>query len=98
MNIKIITTILLLLLAILISNGQNNMNSNFNYPEGISMSYGYSNYSIKDNFISSERYSGTSGRFIGEWVIYIYYRLITWVQLTSVIITAPVMRQNLHYE
>ena len=42
------------------------MNSTI-YPTGISLQYGMGNYSVKDEYISNEKYSGTLPQFSFKW-------------------------------
>ena len=46
---------------------QNNQNFQTVFPGGISINYGLGNYSVKDRYISQEKYSGTLSCFSADW-------------------------------
>ena len=49
------------------SSGQDTTNYSTVFPKGITVKYGYGNYSIKDEYISNEKYSGTIPYFSFGW-------------------------------
>jgi len=64
---RIIISACILLLAIE-SPGQDTVNIKTVFPSGISVGYGQGLYSVKDEYISKEKYSGTLPYFNLEWV------------------------------
>ena len=65
-TLKIILSVLTFLIASQVS-GQDSL-SNLNvYPAGISFEYGIGNYSVKDEYISKEKYSGTLPYYSFGW-------------------------------
>jgi len=64
---KIIFSTFLLLLA-LESPGQDTLNNKTVFPSGISVGYGQGLFSVKDEYISKEKYSGTLPYINLEWV------------------------------
>jgi len=57
--------------AILISignlSGQDSLNHQSTFPPGITIEYGVGNYSVKDEYISKEKYSGTLPYYSVRW-------------------------------
>jgi len=70
MKKKLIIPTVLILFVIANSIGQNSESHRLIYPEGISLSYGYSFYSVKDEFVSDEKYSGNASRITANWSNY----------------------------
>ena len=66
-NLKIILSALTFLIAGQVS-GQDSLSNLDVYPAGISFEYGIGNYSVKDEYISKEKYSGTLPYFSFGWV------------------------------
>jgi len=58
----------ILLLIALESPGQDTVNYKSGFPSGISVGYGPGSYSVKDEYVSREKYSGTLLFFNLEWV------------------------------
>jgi len=65
-NLKIILLTLALLMAIQVS-GQDSLSYLNIYPAGISFEYGIGNYSLKDEYISKEKYLGKLPYFSIGW-------------------------------
>jgi len=64
-------TTLFFLTIILISSrslAQDTTNHSMVFPKGITLKYGYGNYSVKDKYISNEKYSGTMPYYSFGWV------------------------------
>jgi len=59
---------LILLVITLESPGQDTVNYKSGFPSGISVGYGLGSYSVKDEYISKEKYSGTLPYLNVEWV------------------------------
>ena len=66
MKISIHTAWMLLLIST-IASGQSPGSHEKYFPSGLSLSYGYSFYAVKDQFISDEKYSGNAYRIIASW-------------------------------
>lgn len=49
------------------SPGQDTTNHSTIFPKGITVKYGYGNFSVKDEYISNEKYSGTIPYFSFGW-------------------------------
>jgi len=64
---RIIISACILLLALELS-GQETINNKTVFPSGISVGYGQGLYSVKDEYISKEKYSGTLPYLNLEWV------------------------------
>jgi len=64
---KIIISAIVLLLT-LKSQGQDTLNYQTVFPSGISVGYGIGKYSLKDEYISKEKYSGTLPFYSFGWV------------------------------
>jgi hypothetical protein len=47
--------------------GQDSSNQKSIFPEGISLEYGFGNYSVKDEYISEENYSGALPDYMITW-------------------------------
>ena len=63
-------TLLLLALTLFMASevsGQDDTDAPMVHPAGISVEYGMGNYSVKDKYISNERYSGTLPSFTVGW-------------------------------
>ncbi len=68
---KIKTKIIISAIALFItveSPGQDTLNYKTVFPSGISIGYGIGSYSVKDEYISKEKYSGTLPYLNVEWV------------------------------
>lgn len=65
-NLKIILSALTFLIASQVS-GQDSLSYLNVYPAGISFEYGIGNYSVKDEYISKEKYSGTLPYYSFGW-------------------------------
>ena len=65
--IKFFISIMLLLVS-LESTGQDTISLVSVFPSGILIDYGIGNYSVKDEYISEEKYSGTLPYYNVEWV------------------------------
>ena len=63
----LIYTMSFVIFSSMISSAQNVTSHKQQFPEGLSFSYGYSYYSVKDQFISDEKYSGNANRFSLTW-------------------------------
>ena len=64
------TKIIILVIAffnVVESPGQDTLGHHYSYPAGISIEYGIGSYSVKDEFISNEKYSGTLPYFSLGW-------------------------------
>ena len=66
-NLKIILWALTFLIASHVS-GQDSLSYLNVYPAGISFEYGIGNYSVKDEYISKEKYSGTLPYYSFGWI------------------------------
>ena len=47
--------------------GQDSLNRQSTFPSGITIEYGFGNYSVKDEYISKEKYSGTLPYYSVGW-------------------------------
>ena len=56
------------LFIVAVSHGQNSLNNVNVYPAGISIEYGIGNYSVRDEYISKEKYSGTLPYYSLGWI------------------------------
>jgi hypothetical protein len=68
---KIISRIIvhtILLIIISQASAQDTINYKTVFPAGIFVGYGLGSYSVKDEYISKEKYSGTLPYFNVEWV------------------------------
>ena len=50
--------------------GQDSLNRQSTFPSGITIEYGFGNYSVKDEYISKEKYSGTLPFYSMGWARY----------------------------
>lgn len=66
-SIKSFISIILLLVSLELT-GQDIINFESVFSSGISIDYGIGNYSVKDEYISEEKYSGTLPYYNVEWV------------------------------
>ena len=70
-NMMKISIKFLLVLVILIyikdSIGQDSTNHKILFPKGITIAYGLGNYAVRDEYVSQEKYSGTLPYFRIEW-------------------------------
>lgn len=57
--------------------GQDSQNTGINYPEGITIEYGFGNYAVTDEYISKEKYSGSLPYYSINWTTqhsnYVYH-------------------------
>ncbi len=67
MTIKFIFISLAILLFAGKSFGQDSLSHRTVFPRGISVEYGLGNYSVRDEYISKEKYSGTLPLFKASW-------------------------------
>jgi len=67
MAIKPTYFIFAILISIGNSLGQDSLNHQSIFPSGITIEYGFGNYSIKDEYISKEKYSGTLPYYSFGW-------------------------------
>ncbi len=66
-KIKFIFAILAILLFAGNSNAQDSLSHRTVFPRGISVEYGLGKYSVRDEYISKEKYSGTLPSFKANW-------------------------------
>ncbi len=71
MNICMVTKLTSICFAILICvtnlPGQDSLKCQRTFPSGITIEYGFGNYSLKDEYISKEKYSGTLPYYSIGW-------------------------------
>ena len=65
-KVKIIISTIVLFIALELS-GQDTINFKTVFPSGISIEYGIGSYSVKDEYISKEKYSGTLPYYSFGW-------------------------------
>lgn len=67
MKIKLATICIAILIYIGTLPGQDSLNHELLFPVGITIEYGTGNYSVTDEYISKEKYSGTLPHFLVRW-------------------------------
>jgi len=65
---RISSICLVVLISIANLPGQDSLNAQNNFPAGITLEYGIGSYSVTDEYISKEKYSGTLPWFSVSWV------------------------------
>jgi hypothetical protein len=67
MVIKFTSICFVILISIGNLPGQDSLNRQSTFPSGITIEYGFGNYSVKDEYISKEKYSGTLPYYSVGW-------------------------------